>query len=376
MDRLLAWVMWIANRGFNYRSWFSGPRVTLDKLERGGVRLLLSVLLVPKDELDIGAPPQRSYFDDLLEQLERVERCLARQDPHRKRHVIVHSAADLQDRSRVAFAHSVEGGFHLGATEHEVKQNVAKLARRGVVSIILAHLFWRHVATNAPAIPFLTDRWYERLFQQPNEGLSDLGRAAVEAMYQEKVLIDLSHMSERSIKDCLDLLDQLDPEAQFPVIASHTGIRFERSTQEYLLSENTVKRIARRDGVVGLILAQHQLNDGVRRTRTRRLRQSVDVICRHIDRIDAVAGTGHVVALGTDLDGFIKPTLSGLQTAADLKKLRHPLMRRYRDAAKVDGFLYGNAERVIRRALDARGPATGPTGPAPTGPAPTAPKPV
>lgn len=362
-DRLRAVVMWIANRVANYRTWGSGPRVTLDKLEQGGVKLVLSVLLVPLDEIDLGqpygAPPQRHYFPDLLEQMNRVERDLANQDPRRTRHVIARSAADLNQQDRIAFVHCVEGGFHLGTTPDEVAAHVAELASRGVMYITLAHLFWREIATNSPALPFLSDAWYDRLFPQPEgEGLTDLGRAAVEAMYRHKVLIDLAHMRGDAITETLALLHALDPGHRFPVVATHAGVRFKESTQHYQLSEDTVRQIADRDGVVGLILAQHQLNDGVRKRPARRLEQSVKVICRHIDRIEEISGPGHV-ALGTDLDGFIKPTMGGLETAADLAKLRDPLVEHYRDEAKVDAFLYGNGRRVIERVLAARAPSPG-----------------
>ena len=357
-DRLRAVVMWIANRVANYRKWADGPRITLDKLEQGGVKLALSVLLVPLDEMDLGRPygsaPQRHYFKDLLDQMERVERELAERDPDATRHVIVRRASDLHDRDRIAFVHCVEGGFHLGTTPQEIREHVAELARRGVIYVTLAHLFWRRIAANASALPFLTDSWYDRIFPQPaDEGLSDLGRAAVEAMYEHKLLVDLSHMRADAITETLDLLDRLDSAGDFPVIASHAGVRFKDSTQAYQLAEDTLRRIAARGGVVGLILAQHQLNDGVRKKPTKRLEESIEVICRHIDRIEEIAGPGHV-GLGTDLDGFIKPTMAGLETATDLAKLRDPLVARYRDEAKVDAFLYGNARRVVERALAAR----------------------
>ena len=357
-DRLRVLVMWTANRAANYRSWRDGPRVTLDKLEQGGVNLVLSVLLVPLDEMDLGqpygAPPLPHYYPDLLEQLKRVELDLAEQDPGGTRHVIVRSVDDLRDRNRVAVVHCVEGGFHLGTTPEEVATHVAELAGRGVMYITLAHLFWRGIAANAPALPFLSDPWYDRLFPQPqNKGLTDLGRAAVEAMYRHKVLIDLSHMRGDAITEALGMLDELDPEHRFPVVATHAGVRFPASAQHYQLAEGTVLQIADRGGVIGLILAEHQLGDGLRKRPTRRLRDSVDVICRHIDRIEEISGPGHV-ALGTDLDGFIKPTMSGLETAADLAKLRDPLLERYRDEAKVDAFLYGNARRVIEQVLAAR----------------------
>ena len=38
-------------------------------------------------------------------------------------------------------------------------------------------------------------------------------------------MIDLSHMSERSVGDTLSLLDDVDPTATTPVIATHYGFR-------------------------------------------------------------------------------------------------------------------------------------------------------
>ena len=83
--------------------------------------------------------------------------------------------------------------------------------------------------------------------------------------------------------------------------------------------------------MIGLIFAQHQLKDGVQRKDTTTLDESLDLLGRHIDAI----GPEHV-AIGSDLDGFIKPTLGGIESAADLKPfaqaLRAALSRRPRDA--------------------------------------------
>jgi membrane dipeptidase len=114
-----------------------------------------------------------------------------------------------------------------------------------------------------------------------------------------------------------------------------------------------VRRIAARGGVVGLILAQHQLNDGVRRTRTRTLDDSMEVIRRHIDALAAASSLDHV-AIGSDLDGFIKPTMGGLETEADLAGLRERLEAEYGgDAEKILG---ANAARVLRAVLPAGEP--------------------
>jgi microsomal dipeptidase-like Zn-dependent dipeptidase len=225
---------------------------------------------------------------------------------------------------------------------------VQDLAGRGVVYITLAHLFWRQIATNAPALPFLPDPVYNLVFPQPREGLTELGIAAVKAMHEHQMLVDVSHMREDALQETFALLDQLDPEKRFPVIASHSGYRF--GSQTYNLTPDTVRRIAARHGVVGLILAQHQLNDGIRSKDTKVLSESMDVICRHIDAIHDVTGSHDHVAIGSDFDGFIKPTMGGLESAADLAKLRAPLTARY-GATDTEKILTGNALRVVRSVL-------------------------
>ena len=58
------------------------------------------------------------------------------------------------------------------------------------------------------------------------------------------------------------------------------------------------------------------------------------------------------MAFGSDLDGFIKPTMSGIEFAADLAKLEAPLRAAY--GADADAILYGNARRVVGRVLGQR----------------------
>jgi len=222
---------------------------------------------------------------------------------------------------------------------------VTTLARRGVAYIVLPHLLWRGVATNSPAIPFLPDWLYRILFSQPKIGLTALGKAAAEAMVREGVLIDLSHMSTHAIADSFELLDELDPDRRVPVIASHGAFRF--GGQEYGVDEETLLRIAGRGGVVGLIFAQHQLNDGVRRRETKTFEESFEVICAHLDRIAEITDSHRHVAIGSDFDGFIKPTLGGLESMVDMARLEKALRERY-GPEDAELICSGNALRVLR----------------------------
>ena len=349
-ERLRALIVNAISRLANYQGPSGEPSVTIELMQRGDVGVVLSVLYSPFDEIDFergySAPPEPAYFDRLLDALEVVERDVrSRPDDAR----IVRSGTELDDcirDRRIAFIHAVEGGFHLGP-EREVRSNVAELARRGVGYVTLAHLFWRGVATNAPALPFLPDPLYRLIFPQPaGEGLSAIGRAAVEAMVEHRVLVDITHMSEPSLADTFELLDRSDPERTLPVIATHMACRF--GHLGYNLTDETIARVAERGGVLGVIDCRHYVSDGVRRRRGgRSFEQSVDLICRHVDHIAEVTGSFDHAAIGSDLDGYIKPALSGIEHLGRMRDLQAALAERY-GAQRAGKVCSGNALRVLR----------------------------
>jgi microsomal dipeptidase-like Zn-dependent dipeptidase len=173
-------------------------------------------------------------------------------------------------------------------------------------------------------------------------------------MYEERILIDVSHMSEKALDATFDLLEELDEKpggnaAEHPVIATHGGYRF--GSQEYMLSPRTIRRIAARGGVIGLILARHQLNENAEVANPDDPAETHAVLRRHIDAIrrEVPGHTNAHVAIGSDLDGFIKPTVAGIETAGDLGSLVGPLTEAYGEDAEM--ILSGNAMAVVRSAL-------------------------
>ena len=160
-------------------------------------------------------------------------------------------------------------------------------------------------------------------------------------MCKERILIDMSHMSADSINETLDLLDnEIDPKGKIPVIATHGGYRFKAWPRcrrlKYNLDDETVKRIADRNGVIGLIACRHYISRGLRPWLPWRFRHSVKLLCRHIDRIAKLTSIDHV-AIGSDLDGFIKPALPGLKHMGRMDELQRALRDRYgaKDAEKI-----------------------------------------
>lgn len=348
--RWQAWIVELISRFANYQGPGDTPSVTESLMRDGDVGVALSVLYAPFDEMDLGqpygAPPRGGYFSDLLAELELVEDHVA---AHRDELAIAHSPAELDslidsEPPMPVLIHCIEGGFQLGGDEAEVRDHVRALAERGVAYVTLAHLFWREVATNAPALPFLPDWLYHRVFPQPDEGLTALGRAAAQAMVEHGILIDITHMSARSVEDTFALLDSRDAEKRVPVIATHMACRF--GGLEYAFTDDTIRRVGERGGVMGCILCQHYITSGLGE-RVRNRKNSMDALCRHIDRVHEVTGSFDHIAIGSDLDGYIKPALPGLEHMGHMRPLQEALQERYgpENAEKISN---DNALRVLR----------------------------
>lgn len=350
--RIQAAVLWLAMKIGSDRTLTSGPRISVEKMAAGNVGVAMSVLFRAFEEIDLSKPyaaaPAPDYFAGLLEDMAEVEEEVATHDDSVIRIVTNLQQLDLAlEEKAIALVHAVEGGFHLGDSDEEIARNCKTLAERGVGYVTVAHLFFRQVATNAPALPFLPDPLYNFFFpQHGKDRLTPRGEAVVRGLVRNRILIDLTHMDPPGIHEVFDLLDrELDPEARFPVVSTHAGYRFGK--QQYMCDEEILLQIKRRNGVVGLIMAQHQLNDGIRKRETETLEESLEVICRHIDKIAEVTGGYEHIALGTDFDGFIKPTMGGLETMADLAALEQALEAKY-GAAATQLMTSGNALRVLR----------------------------
>jgi microsomal dipeptidase-like Zn-dependent dipeptidase len=292
-----------------------------------------------------GAPPRASYFHDIVAQHQTVEDYV---QAHPEAVAIAHSAGELDGLlggGVPILIHAIEGGFQLGRDEAEVRSNVQVLARLGVAYVTVAHLFFRDVATNAPALPFLPDWLYNRVFPQgADEGLTALGRAVVEALVDEGVLVDITHMRSQSITDVLDLLDARDPAQEIPVIATHMAYRF--GGLEYCFDDATITRVAARGGVLGCILCEHYITSGLPGV-AKTFPGSVEAVCRHIDKLHELTGDYDHVAIGSDLDGYIKPALPGLEHMGRMGEFQQALRARYGDA-NAEKICSGNALRVLR----------------------------
>jgi microsomal dipeptidase-like Zn-dependent dipeptidase len=311
------------------------PRVSLDELVAGSPGGIGSVLYDPDDEFFRNATPRPEAFPNLLAQMDNVEKQVA------GRVKIVRNPAQLQqcldDGGKFLF-HCVEGAFAFGGDP----ANVDALAARGVAYVVIAHLFYRGVATCQNAIPFVPDSLFAKVLnpqQQANVGLTDLGTQIVARLLQRGILVDITHASDQAQQDILNLARD---HGNAPVISSHNGVR---PTSDYPLnlSPAVVRQIAASNGVVGVILYPHWLRQPSQQMGGD---ESIQVVFNAIDCLHEITGNYDHIAIGTDLDGFIKP-IEECPDYSHTASVVAAIQQRYPSAA--DQLLWTNARDVLAR---------------------------
>lgn len=115
-----------------------------------------------------------------------------------------------------------------------------------------------------------------------NAGLSKLGRATIERIEAEKLLLDLAHGGARTMAEAAAV-------AKRPLVISHTGARalydHPRNT-----SDETIRAVADKGGVVGVYFMPFLTADG---------HPKREDLLRHVEHVANVAGEDHV-GVGTD----------------------------------------------------------------------------
>jgi membrane dipeptidase len=172
--------------------------------------------------------------------------------------------------------------------------------------------------------------------------LTDRGRALLAEMERLGVVLDTSHLAEESFWQALDMFSGT-------VIASHSNCRAFVPTDRQL-SDDMIRAIAARDGVIGAVLANDFLVHGW--TRDAPPVTLADVV-RHIDHICQLTGSARHCGIGSDFDGGfgVESTPRELDSVADLGLLAGALAAAGYGEDDVAGILGGNWLRLLERAL-------------------------
>ena len=161
-------------------------------------------------------------------------------------------------------------------------------------------------------------------------GLTDAGRAFVRAAQDVGVAVDLSHASERTFWDVLEI-------AEKPVIASHSNAAALSSEFPRNLTDEQFTALVKCGGGAGLNLCADFIGLG----------RDIGACCAHIQHFLALGGEKSLF-LGTDFDG-IAAVPRGLYGVQDMWKLYEALLERGHSEELVQDIFYGDLLRILGR---------------------------
>ena len=137
-------------------------------------------------------------------------------------------------------------------------------------------------------------------------------------------ILDVSHMSERSMLEAIDYYDG-------NIIASHANAKnmIKNVTGERHLTDEAIKKLSKRGGVIGVIPFNKFLDEDWHRDLDREF-VKLDLLIEHIDHICQITGSDAHVGIGTDFDGgFGYPEVPyELNSIADIQLIAHYLEKK------------------------------------------------
>jgi len=255
---------------------------------------------------------------------------------------------------KIAAVLTLEGG-------HQIADNLAVLRvyhRLGIRSMTLTH--------------FRNNNWADASTDRPQHGgLTDFGREVVREMNRLGMIVDVSHVSDKTFYDTLAVTTK-------PVIASHSSCRA-LSDVPRNMNDDQIRALARNGGVMGINFGAGFVNGRDGAALRQRIGQAVatdprlfgraldqfaaadylkeysqmrpalatlDDVVRHVVHAVEIAGVDHV-GIGSDWDG-INTVPRGLEDVSKMPALTAALLEHGFSEKDIRKILGGNFLRVLR----------------------------
>ena len=301
-----------------------------------------------------GDQPEVDAVRQTMEQIDVTKRLVAKYPDDM---TLALTAADVEravKAGKIASLIGMEGGHSIGSSLAVLRQ-MYDLGARYLTLTHNQNTPWADSATAAPE----------------HNGLTDFGKAVVREMNRIGMLVDLSHVSEKTMHDALDV-------STAPVIFSHSGVRGVAAHPRNV-PDSVLRRLPENGGVIYVValpwfitedLRQHAANRAAEEARLDSLyRGQVDEIVRllavwdeanpppastigdvadHIDYIRKNAGIDHI-AIGGDYDGMPSGPV-GMEDVSGYPALFVELAKRGYSRSDLEKISMRNAVRAMRDA--------------------------
>ncbi|MBZ6377404.1 membrane dipeptidase [Pacificimonas flava] len=316
-----------------------------ERLEAGGLGAQFWSVYVP------ASLPEPEAVVTVLEQIDIADRLIAQHPDLLEKAKTAADVRRIMAQGKVASMYGVEGG-HAIANSLAVLRKLYDLGARYMTLTHSASLDWADSSTDQPK----------------SDGLSPFGEEVVREMNRLGMLVDLSHVSEATMNDALDV-------AEAPVIFSHSSARGV-SGHPRNVPDSVLQRLPDNGGVVMITFVEPFLNEGRRQWSARQAAEearlkslnpgwtdeqvdaampesempkaSLSDAADHIDYVRDLIGVDHI-GIGGDFDG-ISTYPEGLEDVSTYPALFAELLRRgysEEDLAKISS---GNILRALEAA--------------------------
>jgi membrane dipeptidase len=342
----------IFDKTFNLAARNKNGNIDIPRMREGGLDALFFSIWVPSD---VTGPPAVKRALDQIDAVREAARTLPNDL------LLATRAADVRKAAaehKIAALMGIEGG-------HMIDDDLRLLrvyAALGVRYMTLTH--------------FQNNNWADSSTDKAaHNGLTAFGKDVVREMNRLGIMVDISHVSDKTFADALEV-------SKAPVIASHSSVRA-IANHPRNMTDDMMRALARNGGVMminyhaGFLSEEFRVasekksgtvveamaamskkcggDEACSTLESERIdheamvkgelpRVTWDKIVEHIDHAVKVAGVDHV-GLGSDFDGATMPL--GMEDASKLPKLTDALLKKGYAEADIQKILGGNILRVM-----------------------------
>src|SRR5579885_1793701 len=329
--------------------------IDIPRMKEGGMNAIFFSVWIYG--LILGPPAVQKALD----QIDMIREAVLRNSSDME---LARTAADvrrIRAQGKIAALIGVEGGHMIGNDIHVLRI----FSDLGVRYMTLSH--------------FYNDEWADSSTDKPaHNGLTDFGKEIVREMNRQGIMVDISHVSDKTFYDALEV-------SRAPLIASHSSCRA-LCNHPRDMSDDMIKALAAKGGVIQINYeksfidqaykdASERESGGVvkmfdqfkkecaedQECLGRKLQEmnkkltaegklppvSWERIIYHIDHAVKLVGADHV-GLGSDFDGANMP--DGMEDCTKLPKITEALMRKGYSDADIRKILGENTLRVMAEA--------------------------
>ena len=223
-----------------YDEWFDVTQLSKGEIDypraiRGGLDVaFMSVYTSPSLE---GTGKSKIKADSMISLVHKMVRTWP------DKFVFIRSTSDIEKnikQDKLLLTMGLENGSPI---ENNLS-NLKEFYDKGVRYITLSHYKWNHICDSANDT---IRKW---------NGLSPFGEDVVKEMNRLGIMVDISHVSDSTFYDVIEL-------SKAPVIASHSCCRFFTPGYERNMSDEMIKVLAKKGGVIQIAFASFFLRNDI-----------------------------------------------------------------------------------------------------------------